>query len=81
MEKLQRLGITLEQANAIVRNAANQALRDHDHGGNINVLQEVGGRVIRITLDPKGKRIISAGLMRGYSVTHGIARGRFTKIW
>lgn len=79
IDKLQRLGISVEQANAIVRSPASQKLIDNANGGNINVIQEVGGKLIRITTDPSGQRIISAGIIRANQVTNGIASGRFVK--
>ena len=80
IEKLRKLGISPETANAIVRNPASQKLIDNAPGnqGNINVIQEVGGKLVRITLDPTGQRIISAGIVRANSITNGIANGRFT---
>ena len=80
LEKLQKLGMTLEQANAMIESPTTQKLIDNLHGGNINVLENVGEKVVRVTLDPTGKRIISAGLMRANSVTNGIASGRFTPL-
>lgn len=80
IEKLRSLGISLETANAIVQNPASQKLIDNAaaNQGNINVIQEVGGKLVRITLDPTGQRIISAGIVRANSITNGIANGRFT---
>ncbi len=78
LEKLQKLGMTLEQANQVIQSPTSQKLVDNLHGGNINVLQIVGDKVVRITLDPTGRRIISAGLMRANSVKNGIDSGRFT---
>jgi hypothetical protein len=53
-------------------------LIDNTNGGNINVLQNVGDKVVRITLDPTGSRIVSAGYMQSRNVANGIASGRFT---
>jgi RHS repeat-associated protein len=78
IDKLQKLGISVEQANAIVRSPASQKLIDNANGGNINVIQEVGGKLVRVTTDPTGQRIISAGIVRANSITNGIANGRFT---
>ncbi len=80
LDKLQKLGMSLEQANEMIQSPATQKLVDNLHGGNINVLQNVGDKVVRVTLDPTGQRIISAGLMRANSVTNGIASGRFTPL-
>jgi len=52
-------------------------LIDNLNNGNINVIQDVGGKLVRITLDPSGQRIISAGLVRANQITNGIANGRF----
>jgi RHS repeat-associated protein len=78
IEKLQKLGISVERANAIIQSPASQKLIDHANNGNINHVQEVGGKLIRITTDPTGQRIISAGIIRANSITNGIANGRFT---
>jgi RHS repeat-associated protein len=78
IDKLQKLGISPERASAIVQSPASQKLIDNANNGNINHVQEVGGRLIRITTDPSGQRIISAGIMRANSITNGIANGRFT---
>ena len=78
IEKLQKIGLTLQQANAIVQNPATQKLIDNANDGNINCLQQLGDNIIRITTDPTGQRIISAGYVRANSVVNGIANGRFT---
>ncbi len=77
LEKLQKLGISVEEANAIVESPTSQKLIDNLNNGNINVIQDVGGKLVRITLDPSGQRIISAGLVRANQITNGIANGRF----
>jgi len=79
IDKLQQLGISVEQANAIIQSPASQKLIDNANGGNINVIQEVGGKLVRITTDPAGQRIISAGIVRANQITNGIANGRFVK--
>lgn len=76
--KLQKIGISLEKANEIVSSPASQKLIDNLNSGNINIIQNIGGKFIRITLDPSGKRIISAGILRANQVTNGIASGRFS---
>jgi RHS repeat-associated protein len=78
LAKLQQLGISIEEANAIVESPASQKLVDNLNDGNINVIQDVGGKLVRITLDPSGQRIISAGLVRARNIANGIASGRFT---
>jgi RHS repeat-associated protein len=78
IDKLQKLGLSPERANAIVQSPASQKLIDNANNGNINHIQEVGGKLIRITTDPSGQRIISAGIVRANSITNGIANGRFT---
>ena len=78
IDKLRNLGLSLEQASAIVQSPASQKLIDNANNGNINHVQEVGGKLIRITTDPSGQRIISAGMMRANQITNGIAKGRYT---
>ena len=78
IEKLQKIGLTLGQANAIVQSPATQKLIDNANNGNINCLQQVGDKVVRITTDPTGQRIISAGYVRANSIVNGLANGRFT---
>jgi hypothetical protein len=80
IQKLRSLGISLERANAIIQNPASQKLIDNAaaNRGNINHIQEIGGKLIRITTDPSGQRIISAGIVQANSITNGIASGRFT---
>jgi RHS repeat-associated protein len=73
LEKLQKIGLTLEQANAIIQSPATQKLIDNANNGNINCVQQVGDKVIRITTDPTGQRIISAGYMRANSIVNGLA--------
>jgi len=77
LEKLQQLGMSVQEATAIVESPASQKLIDNLNNGNINVIQDVGGKLVRITLDPSGQRIISAGLVRANQITNGIANGRF----
>jgi RHS repeat-associated protein len=77
LEKLQKLGISVEAANEIVASPESQKLVDNLRDGNINVVKEVGGQLVRITLNPGGTRIISAGLVRANQIANGIANGRF----
>ena len=72
------LTLSLERANEIIQSPASQKLIDNANEGNINHIQEIGGKLIRITTDPSGQRIISAGIVRANSITNGIANGRFT---
>jgi len=78
VDKLQKIGLSLQQATELVESPTAQKLIDNANGGNINVLQKVGDKVVRITLDPSGSRIISAGYMQSRNVANGIASGRFT---
>jgi hypothetical protein len=78
LEKLQRLGMSLQEATAIVESPTSQKLVDNLNNGNINVIQDVGGKLVRITLDPSGQRIISAGYVQARNVANSIASGRFT---
>jgi RHS repeat-associated protein len=77
LEKLQRLGLSLDQANRIVHSPTSQKLIDTANNGNINVIQDAGGKLVRITLDPTGQRIISAGYVQARNVANSIASGRF----
>jgi len=43
----------------------------------INVIKQVGDKLVRITLDPSGQRIISAGYIQARNVANSIASGRF----
>lgn len=79
VEKLQRLGISLSEANEILDNPSTQRFVDNANGGNINHFLNVGGKIIRITTDPAGRRIISAGIVQARNIANGIATGRFTK--
>lgn len=79
IEKLQKLGISISEANELIESPTTQRLVDNANSGNINYVAEVGGKLIRITTDPGGQRIISAGIMRANQVVNGIANGRFTK--
>jgi hypothetical protein len=78
LDKLQKIGMSLQQANELIESPTAQKLIDNANSGNINVLQSVGDKVVRITLDPTGSRIISAGYMQSRNVANGIASGRFT---
>ncbi|MGE3821412.1 MAG: hypothetical protein AB7I30_18540 [Isosphaeraceae bacterium] len=55
---------------------------DTANGGNVNVFmpRPDGSGFIRVTLDPSGERIISAGLNTAGNVTNGIANGRFVPV-
>ena len=55
---------------------------DNANGGNINVLLQQPGTYLftRVTLDPTGQRIISAGTVQFRSLVNGILSGRFTPI-
>ena len=63
---------------ALVRDVLNNGIRFLDQStGNINVWLQKDGYFVRITLDPSGSRIISAGLNRLRDIFGGIERGRF----
>jgi RHS repeat-associated protein len=79
IQKLQNLGVSLSEANELIESPTTQKLIDNANGGNINYVADVGGKLVRITTDPTGQRIISAGIMRANQVANGIANGRFTK--
>jgi RHS repeat-associated protein len=76
--KLQQLGISLQEAAEIVASPTAQKFIDNAHGGNINVFQNVGDKIVRITLDPTASRIISAGIVQARNLANSIASGRFT---
>jgi RHS repeat-associated protein len=80
IDKLQKLGISVQQANEIIASPTAQKFIDKANSGNINVLQEMGGKIIRVTLDPTASRIISAGIVQSRNVTNSIASGRFTPL-
>jgi RHS repeat-associated protein len=79
IEKLQKIGVSISEANELIESPTTQKLIDNANGGNINYVADVGGKLVRITTDPNGQRIISAGIMRANQVANGIANGRFTK--
>jgi RHS repeat-associated protein len=77
IDKLQKIGLSVYEAGKIVASPTAQRLIDTANGGNINVIQQVGDKLVRITLDPSGQRIISAGYIQGRNVANSIASGRF----
>ena len=77
--KLQKLGMSISEANELIENPSTQRLVDNANSGNVNYIADVGGKLIRITTDPNGQRIISAGMVRANQIANGIASGRFTK--
>jgi RHS repeat-associated protein len=78
IEKLQRIGVSLQQANQILNDPAVQHVVDNVNGGNINSYTTISGHIIRITTDPAGQRIISAGIVQGRNIAAGLSSGRFT---
>jgi RHS repeat-associated protein len=79
IDKLQKLGLSIPEANELIESPSTQRLVDNANSGNVNYIADVGGKLVRITTDPNGQRIISAGIVRANSITNGIANGRFTK--
>ena len=77
-EKLQRVGVSLQEANQIINNPAAQHVLDNLNDGNINNYQTINGQIIRITTDPSAQRIISAGIVQARNIAAGINSGRFT---
>ena len=77
LDKLQRLGLSVAQASRIASSPASQRFVDTLNGNNINAIQKVGDKLVRITLDPRGQRIISAGYVQERNVVNSIASGRF----
>jgi hypothetical protein len=78
IEKLQNLGLSLSEANEIIESPTTQKLVDNANNGNINYIADVGGKLLRITTDPTGQRIISAGYVQARNIANSIASGRFT---
>jgi hypothetical protein len=82
VDKLQKIGISLQRANEIVK--SEQGFVDESSGGmfgtgkNINYIVNEGGRMIRITTDAAGTKIISAGRVAENFVNRGVASGRLT---
>jgi RHS repeat-associated protein len=77
LDKLQQIGLSVQQAAQIVASPSSQRFIDTANGNNINVIRQVGDKLVRITLDPTGQRIISAGYVQARNVTNSIASGRF----
>jgi RHS repeat-associated protein len=77
IEKLQQIGVSVQEATAIVESPTTQKVIDNLNSGNINHYAEAGGKLVRITTNPEGTRIISAGFARANQITNGIANGRF----
>jgi hypothetical protein len=75
----QKLGVSISEANELIESPTTQKLIDNANNGNINYIADVGGKLVRITTDPAGQRIISAGIVRANQITNGIANGRFTQ--
>lgn len=82
IEKLQKLGISLERAREIVQ--SEEGYVDNANGGmfgtgnNVNYIVNEGGKMIRITTDAAGTKIISAGRVAENFVNRGVASGRLT---
>lgn len=77
VEKLQRIGLSVSKASQIATSLTSQRLIDKANGNNINVIKQLGDQLIRITLDPTGQRIISAGRIQERNIINSIAAGRF----
>jgi|HubBroStandDraft_5_1064220.scaffolds.fasta_scaffold03954_12 RHS repeat-associated protein len=78
IDKLQKLGVSISEANEIIESPTTQKLVDNANNGNINYIADVGGKLVRITTDPTGQRIISAGFVQARNIANSIASGRFT---
>jgi RHS repeat-associated protein len=78
----QRFGTTVNDlASKVV--SQGQRFADMRHGGNINaLLQRPDGAsgFVRVTLDPAGKRIISAGMMRADQVADLVSAGKMVPL-
>jgi RHS repeat-associated protein len=68
--------LTPSRLNELLNNPAAQRLLD-TATGNINVIQQVDGVLLRITVPRDALRIISVGPIRANQVTNGISSGRF----
>jgi hypothetical protein len=68
--------LTPERLQQLLQNPSAQRLFDVKTG-NINVVQEVEGMFLRITVPRDAFRIISVGPIRATQVTNGLASGRF----
>jgi RHS repeat-associated protein len=79
IEKLQKLGMSVPEANELIENPSTLRLIDNLNDGNINYVADVGGKLVRVTTDPTGQRIISAGLMQARNIMNGLASGRYSK--
>ncbi len=79
LEKLNNLGLSPEQANEIIDDPSTARFVDNANDGNINYIQDMNGRLTRITTDPTGQRIISAGQVRLNQIINGLGKGRFTR--
>ena len=78
IDKLQKLGMSISEANELIESPTTQKLIDNANNGNISYIADVGGKLVRITTDPTGQRIISAGMVRANLIANGITSGRFT---
>jgi RHS repeat-associated protein len=79
VQKLANLNISVGEANELIESPTTQRFVDNANGGNINYVADVAGKLVRITTDPAGQKIISAGIIRASSITNYLASGRFTK--
>ncbi|WP_293006000.1 RHS repeat domain-containing protein [Nitrosomonas sp.] len=69
--------------NILEQGLKGRRFRDVNNSGNINVFSprpDGKNGFLRITLDPKGERVISAGLNKARDVNRGIDRGRFNPL-
>ena len=77
IQKLQNIGLSLSKANELIESPTTQKLIDTANNGNINYIANVGEKLVRITTDPTGQRIISAGYVQARNIANSIASGRF----
>lgn len=71
--------LTPRQLQTLVNNPAAQRVLDA-RTGHINVIQEVSGRLLRITVPRDAFKIISVGPIRARNVANSIANGRFVPL-
>lgn len=71
--------LTADDLQELAHNPSAQYLLD-GATGNINVIQEVDGVILRITTPRDAFKIISVGRMRANQITNGLESGRFVPI-
>jgi len=71
--------LTADDLQRLANNPA--ALRVLDaRTGNINVIQDVGGQLVRITVPSDAMKIISVGPIQTRNITNSLERGDFVRL-